>query len=237
MRRLAIVNQKGGTGKTTSAWAIMAGAAARGKRTLAIDMDPQGNLSYLLDADLSLPTIVNVLAGDANLKNAIQHTGRGTIIPAGPGIASLTDTDALLRILDPVYRGYDLMVIDCPPTLSTTLLACIRAATEVLIPLQAEPLSIQGLYQMRGCLDQVQYSGKIDGAFLTRYSGRSTITKEMAKAIKARCEQLQMPYIDTPIREGVAVREAQLVGQDLFAYAPKSNAAKDYSLLLDALHL
>lgn len=237
MRRIAIVNQKGGTGKTTSAWAIMAGAAARGRRALAIDMDPQGNLSYLLDADLSLPTIVDVLAGNASLKDAAQYTGRGAIIPAGPGITSLTDPDALLRVLDPLYRGYDLIIIDCAPTLSTQLLACIRAATEVLIPLQAEPLSIQGLYQIRGSLDQAQYSGKIDGAFLTRYSGRSTITKEMARAIKARCEQLQIPYIDTPIREGVAIREAQLMGESIFEYAPKSNPAKDYNLLLDALHI
>lgn len=237
IRRLAVANQKGGTGKTTTAWAIMAGAAARGWRTMAIDMDPQGNLSYLLNADLSRPTIADVLNGTAEAAKIVQQTGRGAIIPAGPGIASMTDTEALQRALDPIYRGYDLIVIDCPPTLGTPLLACMRAATEILIPLQADPLSIQGLYQMRGCIDQTQTRARIVGAFLTRYSGRSMISREMARAIRERCAQLNIPYIDTPIREGVAIREAQLMGEDIYSYAPRSNPAADYTALLNALDI
>ena len=239
MRIIAVTNQKGGTGKTTSAWAIITGAAARGRKVLGIDFDPQGNLTFMMNADANK---ASVLQGAE-----IQHTAAGDIIAAGMDIAGVTDTKALEAVIKPLRGLYDLIVIDCPPTLGKPLICALWAATEALIPVQADPLSIQGLYQMRVTIDQVNEKRaitrparppmSITGAFLTRHSARSIISRNMADAIQERCAALHIPFIDTPIREGVAIKEAQTMQESLFTYAPKSKPAADYMALLDALKI
>ena len=237
---IAIANQKGGTGKTTTAWAILTGARIRGLRTLGIDFDPQGSLTFLMDPHPAVElqqNLTDALSGRCDLLDAVQRTPYGDLVPATTGISTLADVHALDKLLQPIWRGYDLIVIDSPPTLGKPLLAAILAAREIIIPLQADPLSIQGLYQMRGCMDQLDTPARVFGCFLSRYSDRSTISREMARALRERCAQLGFPYLDRPIREGVAIREAQLMCQDIFTYAPRSKQAADYAALLDALHI
>ena len=229
MRIIAVTNQKGGTGKSTTAWALITGAAAMGRHVLGIDFDPQGNLTYMMGADAGKAT---VLQGAE-----IQHTAAGDIIAAGIDIAAVTDVTALEAVIKPLRGLYDLIVIDCPPTLGKPLVCALRAATEAIIPVQADPLSIQGLYQMRATIDNTAPGLKIAGAFLTRHNARSIISRNMADAIKERCAALKIPFIDVPIREGVAIREAQTMQESIFTYAPKSKPAADYMALLDALKI
>lgn len=222
MRIIAVCNQKGGVGKTTAAWAILTGAALRGHRALGIDYDPQGSLTYIMGAEVG---------------QGRQKTAAGDILPASMDILSITDVDALGRAITPHKSEYDIVVIDAPPSLGKPLIATLRAATEVLIPLQADPFSVHGLYNMQTTITRANPSLIITGAFLSRHNGRSVIARDMTAAIRDRCQQLKIPYIDTPIREGVSIREAQLLHEPIFTYAPRSNPAKDYNALLDAIKI
>lgn len=222
MRVIAICNQKGGVGKTTTAWAILTGAALRGRRVLGIDYDPQGSLSYIMGAEMGQKR---------------QKTAAGDFLPASLDILSLEDVDALKRAIAARKRDYDLVVIDAPPSLGKPQLATLRAATEVLIPLQADPLSVQGLYTMKESIAAANPDLTFTGAFLARYNGRSVLARNMTDAIRERCKQLQIAFIDTPIREGVAIREAQLLHEPIYTYSPRSNPAKDYAAFLDAIKI
>lgn len=222
MRVIAVCNQKGGVGKTTTAWAIMTGAALRGRRVLGVDYDPQGSLTYIMGAEMGQKR---------------HTTAAGDFLPASLDILSLEDVDALRRAIAARKRDYDIVVIDAPPSLGKPQIATLRAATEVLIPLQADPFSVQGLYNMRESIAMANPNLSFTGAFLARYNGRSVLSRNMTDAIRERCKQLKIAYIDTPIREGVAIREAQLLHQPIFNYAPRSNPAKDYEAFLDAIKI
>jgi chromosome partitioning protein len=173
----------------------------------------------------------------AKMGQELQKTKAGDILPASMDILSMTDVDALGRSLTAFKKDYDLAVIDAPPSLGKPLLAVLRAATEVLIPLQADPLSVHGLYNMQTTIARANPALTITGVFLSRHNGRSVIARDMVDAIRERCQQLKIPFIDTPIREGVAIREAQLLHEPIYTYAPRSNPAKDFKALLDAIQV
>lgn len=236
MRVICVCNQKGGPGKTTTAWAILGGATARKWRALALDMDTQGSLSFIVGADSTGLTTGDIMQGKP-VKKAIQHTAAGDIIPAGINIASLPDVDALKRAVMPLNGVYDLLVIDCPAALSKPLLAALRAATEIIIPTTADALGIQGLYQIRTSIDQANPDLAVTGVFLARHNARSVLARDIVDTVKERCKALRFPFIDTPVREAVAVKEAQLLQQNLFDYAPKAKVTADYSALLDAINI
>lgn len=221
MRIISVCNQKGGVGKTTTAWAILTGAALRGRRALGIDFDPQGSLTYIMDAQTGI---------------GLQHTAAGDIIPSSLEILTVSDVDELNHDITQKFRQhYDIIVIDAPPALGRPLLSVLRASTEVLIPLQADPLSMQGLYQMRTSIDKANPALKVTGAFFARHNSRSALARDMGDAIRDRCAALNMPFLKTSIREGVSIREAQLLHKPIFTYAPRSNQAKDYSAFLDEI--
>ena len=240
MRVIAVCNQKGGTAKTTTAAAIITGAAAKGRRVLGVDADPQGSLTYIMGADASRPGVFDWMKGKPP---AIQQTVQGDIIPGSLALATIDKSSSSLQLRAAIERlpRYDLVVIDCSPGLGALMMTCLAAAPDGLIPLQAARLSLQGLYQLRQSIEQVQAalnpSLAVCGVVLTRYNGRSIVSRDMAETIGEKCAALHMPYIKTPIREGVAVREAQIVHQSIFDYAPRSNPAQDYKALLDAIKI
>lgn len=237
----AVCNQKGGTGKSTTAAALAQAAAHRGRRVLAVDLDPQGNLSYFLAADVNRPGAFEVLDGHPAAE-AIQATAGGLdVIPASWNLQTISSGRGSARrlkaALEPIAGSYDLVIIDTPPTAGELQFNALMAATDLIIPLQADIVGLQGLYQMIDTAQQIRQSNPaltFTGYVLTRSGGRSTLARQMAAAIEAQAQQMGLPFL-MAIREAVAIREAQTLQRSLYEYAPRSKPAADYLELLDKL--
>lgn len=245
---ISVSNQKGGTGKSTTAAAIATGAAHKGKKTLVIDLDPQSNLSFIMGANPLDVGAHELIAQQANPSQLIQHTAQGDVIAGSSNLAA-ADTVlkgdariyALQRAIKPVKSRYDVIVIDTPPTLGTLLINALAASDKVIIPLQADILSLQGLYQLAQTIRKTQtdYNKglEIAGILYTRHSSRTLIAREIIDTMGKKAAELNIPILKSTIRDGVAVREAQTLRQSLFEYAPKSKPARDYLDLLAELGL
>ena len=237
---ITILSQKGGTGKTTTASAIAAGARRQGYSVLSIDLDAQQNLSLSMGADIGGKTIFDVLTGSTTAASAIQQTPQGDIIAASPALSGadmvLTATGKEYRLkeaLEPLSPRYDYIVIDCPPSLGVLTVNALTAATSAIVPAQADLFSVQGITQLYGTIDTVKrYCNPaltVKGILLTRYSPRSILSRDMRQTIEGIATRQGGRVFDTAIRENVALREAQAQQQDIFTYAPRSNGAADYS--------
>lgn len=241
---ISIVNRKGGVGKTATCQALGAGLALRGHKVLFVDLDSQCNLTYALGAKIAPPSAMEVLTGTATAEDAIQHAPGGDIIAGSPTLAgadiSIKDTGKEYRLkeaLEPISEAYDYVVVDTPAALGTLTVNALTAADSVIIPVQAEIYSLQGIGQLSQAIESVRkYCNqdlKIEGILITRYNSRSIISRDMQSNLEEAADQLKTRLHSTPIRECVSIKEAQAQQQDIFSYAPKSNAAKDYSSLLD----
>lgn len=241
MEVIAIVNRKGGVGKTATAQALGAGLAHKKKKVLYIDLDSQTNLSYGLGADPSGLSSMDVLTGEATAEEAIQHTPQGDIIP---GAEALAGADAIIDGTGKEYRlkeaieglKYDYIIIDTPAQLGTLTVNALTASNSLIIPVQAEVYSLQGIGQLNKTIEAVKkYCNKdlyIRGILITRYNGRAIISKDMQANLQEVAERLNTRLYSTPIRECVSIKEAQATQQDIYSYAPRSNAAKDYEAFI-----
>ena len=240
---LTVTQQKGGTGKTTTAHAIGAGIARRGGKVLFLDLDPQGNLSYTMNADTSQPGALEILTRQTEAAAAIQHTPQGDIIPAGQSLATaemtLTQTGKehrLAEALKPLQRAYTHIIIDTPPALGTLTINALTVADDVIIPCLADAYSIQATGQIADTIATVkQYCNprlKIAGLLITRYNPRQILTRDTAGLLERAAAALKTKVFQTRIRETVTIREAQARQTDIFTYAPKSNAAADYAAIV-----
>ena len=238
---LTIANQKGGTAKSTTAAALAQAAAHRGRKTLAVDLDPQGNLSFFLAADTGTAGAFEMLEGQP-AADAVQHTAGGLdVIAASWNLQAIrTSTGSARRLraaLQPIAQQYDLIVIDTPPTAGELQYNALMASDNLIIPLQADIVGLQGLYQMADTAQQIRQGNPaltLTGFILTRHGGRSTLARQMADTIKARAAEMGIPFL-MAIREAVAIREAQTLQRSLYEYAPNSKPAADYLQLLDML--
>lgn len=243
MNIITIVNRRGGVGKTATAHAIGAGLAHLGYKILFIDLDSQTNLSYDLAADQSRYSAMDLLTGSATAEQIIQHKDKWDLIPASPALSTadavITSTGKEYRLkeaLQPISALYDYCIIDTPPALNTLTVNALTAATGAIIPAQAEIHSIQGIGLLNETIEQVRrYCNNkllLYGIVITRYNGRAILSKDMKSNLEAAADQLGTKVYSTPIRECIALKEAQATQQDIFTYAPSSNAAKDYAALL-----
>jgi len=241
MKTIALFNQKGGVGKTTSAANIGAGLARLGKRVLLIDMDPQANLTFSLgfdpyNIDVS---IYELLDGKAALADAIRTRDGFDLIPAAIQLAGaelhfagVPGREMLLRDVLQETAGYDYALIDCPPSLGLLTLNALTACQTVYIPIQAELLPLQGLRQLMDTVELVRKrlnpGIKITGVITTFYDPRKIMQRTVLERIG---EQFGGKVFKSPIRVNVALAEAPGQGQTIFEYSPDSNGAADYTAL------
>jgi len=244
---IAVCNQKGGVGKTATAQAIATGAARIGRKSLAIDLDPQSNLTFSMGGNSTDAGIYELMTGRARPGQIIQHTAQGDILAASSSLALADSTfsgkdrsTALANAIQPIKEKYDVITIDCPPALNVLLVNALMAADTVIIPITADMYALQGLYQLKSSIDAAQKSNSrlmIGGTVFTRHSTRTVLARDLTDVIKDTCRALDIPVYKTTIRECVAIREAQTQRQSIFDYAPRSNAAKDYMQLIEEIDL
>lgn len=240
---IAIINQKGGVGKSTTAHALGCGLKKQGFKVLFIDLDAQGNLSYTLGADTNKVTILDLLMQKADIKDTIQKTSEGDCIVSSNELSgadiTITQTGKEYRLkeaLESISNEYDYVILDTPPALGILTVNALTACTQIVIPSQADIYSLQGIGQLYGTIKTVkQYCNsnlKISGILLTRYNSRAILSRDITELIADTAKQLNTIVFKTPIRECIALKEAQARKKDIYSYAPKSNATIDYESFL-----
>jgi chromosome partitioning protein len=241
VRKIALVNQKGGVGKTTSAINIGAGLRKAGKKVLLVDIDPQGNLTVSLGiaAHELEYTVFEALKGKCEAKDIIINCGCD-VIPtdirlsgADMELSSVPGREMLLKeILTPISDRYDYILIDCPPNLGLIPLNGLTAADEIFIPLQAEFLALNGISQLMSTVNAVQKRLNpklaVTGIIITMYDKRKNLNREVFDKIK---EYFPDKVFNTLIRDNISLAEAPSFGKDIFDYKPDSIGAEDYSAL------
>lgn len=246
MEVIAIINQKGGVGKSTTALAIGSGLRNQGFKVLFIDLDAQGNLSYTIGATTQSYNALGILQRPETTKEEIQRTAQGDIIASSPALAGadniLIDVGKEYKLkesLETVSGLYDYCIIDTPPALSILTINALTSCNSVIIPAQADIYSLQGIGQLNNTIQTIKkYCNptlSIKGIILTRYNSRSVLSKEVTELIEQTASELNTKVFNTKIRECTALKEAQAMKQDIFTYAPKSNASADYSEIIREL--
>lgn len=238
MKFISIVNQKGGTGKTTTVISLGAVLAKKGKKVLLIDLDPQGNLSYSLGINESDYTIGDVLMGDATAKQSIVHIEDEEldIIPSSIDLANIEISIAQIEErelqLKKTLKGlsrYDYVLIDCPPSFSLLAVNSLTLSNEVIIPMQMTALSLQGLDLIYSTIEQIRESLnpklKILGILPVMVDKRRKLSSEVERYIQ---DNFDIKLFESGIRNNVKAAEAPSFGKSVINYAPSSNSAKDY---------
>jgi chromosome partitioning protein len=246
MEAIAIINQKGGVGKSTTTLALGAGLSLKGFRVLFVDLDAQGNLTDTTKADSSNLTVMDLLSREAQAAEVIQHGEQWDIIPSSSTLAGADMTISgngkeykLKKALEPIRESYDYIIIDTPPALGILMANALTACTGAVIPAQADRYSLKGIVQLHATTETIKkycnHGLTIKGILLTRYSPRAVLSRDIAEVIEQTAQKLQTKLFKVRIREAIAIKESQAQREDIFTYAPKSNAAKDYRAFIDEL--
>jgi chromosome partitioning protein len=233
---IAISNHKGGVGKTTSAINIGAGLNKLGKKILLIDLDPQANLSQSLGLIDQEHNIYGSLRGEYKLQ-PIQILKGLDVIPstldlsgAEVELSGEAGREYILReLIEPLRSSYDYILIDSPPSLGLLTINAFTASDEILIPLQAQFLALQGLAKLMEVIDKIKKrlnkDLRIGGVIVTQYDSRKVLNRDVVDTIEAHFKE---DVFKTKIRDNIALAEAPAQGLDIFRYNPKSYGAEDY---------
>ena len=237
---IALTNQKGGVGKTTTSSAIISGLTNLNKKVLGIDLDPQGNLGFSLGLDIEeCATIYDVFTQQVPISEAIYETEYGDIIPSNILLSSAELEFSrsgreflLLKALEPVRDMYDYIIIDTPPALNILTVNAFVASNALIIPMIPEILSLLGVSQLKETIETVRqyYNPNLEilGILLTKFNRRINLAQEVAEMANNIAQQLGTTVFETKIRSSVVVAEAPAHGESLYTYAPRSNPAADY---------
>lgn len=240
---ISVVNQKGGTGKTTTTINLAKALEMKGKSVLIIDLDPQGSLSYSLGVVEVDKSLTEVLYGEVEIGEVIVKREGLDVIPSTISLAdvelSLVDAEnreGRLKELLAQLPGYDFILIDCPPSLSMLTVNALTTSDYVLIPMLMEVLSLQGLDLISETLQKIQKTLNPDlsvlGILPVMVDRRRKLSSEVFDHINAN---YNFRMFDTQIRPNVRASEAPSFGQSVITYAPTSNSAIDYQDLCEEM--
>jgi chromosome partitioning protein len=242
-RILALANQKGGVGKTTTAINLGAALAAQGRRVLLVDVDPQASLTDALGIDASaLPqSIYNVLLGEVALRDILHIAGSLTVAPATIDLAA-ADMQLISEVgrerlltdaLAPVVESFDEILIDCPPSLGLLTVNALTAADAVLIPVECHYMALRGLTQLVQSIEKIQKRAnarlRILGVLPTMYDPRTVHEQEVLSELK----ELFPDRIFPPIRRSIRFAETALAGKPMLEYDPSHSGAQAYRALAE----
>jgi chromosome partitioning protein len=242
---IALANQKGGVGKTTTAINLGASLARRHRRVLIFDFDPQANSSAGLGIRVGQPSTYDVVIGDLAVSEIVVGTSiEGLFLaPANPGLAGaevelvpmMAREFRLKRAVDGVRGAYDYVLIDCPPSLGLLTVNALTAADEVIAPVQCEYLALEGLGQLTSTLELVRRnlnpSLKLRGLLLTMFDGRTNLSQQVADEVRAHFTNT----FKTVIPRSVRLSEAPSHGLPIAKYDPSSRANRAYDELAEEL--
>ena len=233
---ISIVNQKGGTGKTTTTLNLSSALAQLGKKVLAIDMDAQGNLGYSLGLEAEY-SVVDVLEDSKKIADILLESEGFDILPSDMRLVDLELTlgeiadrhKVLSDKIKKVAKSYDYVLIDCPPSLSILAVNALYASDYVIIPMLMEVLSLQGLDQIITTIDKINsgYKKKLEvlGVLPVMVDRRRKLSTEVKEYIQ---ENYDLRIFDNMNRNNVKASESPSFGKSVINYAPSSNSALDY---------
>lgn len=240
---IAIANQKGGVGKTTTAVNLCCALKMKGKRVLLLDCDPQGNSSSGMGVDKhSTPSAYELITKTADILDCIRKTPYGDVIPSNKELSGATVVlvnkvrreYVLKDALQLVYNDYDYIFIDCPPSLELLTLNALVAADSVLIPMQCEYYALEGIADLmttiKLCNKRLNPSLKIQGIVLTMYDSRTNLTQQVAFELK---EYFGGKVYETVIPRSVRLSEAPSHGKPGVAYDKIGKGSRAYMRLAE----
>jgi len=239
---IAIVNQKGGVGKTTTAVSLTAALFAAGRRVLLCDFDPQANATsgFGIEKDSVRCSSYDLVINGRAAREAVVHTKFGDVIPSSPALSGagieLVGIDSrefqLRRSLTPLLGDYDFIFIDCPPSLELLTLNALCASDQILIPVQCEYYALEGLRDLMTTLRAVKrnFNAPLDifGVLLTMFDGRTNLSMQVAEEVR---RHFPGKVYATVIPRNVRLSEAPSHGLPIFAYDRFSRGAESYEAL------
>lgn len=252
MKTIAIINQKGGVGKTTTAVQLAACLSMKGYRVLACDLDAQANLTATLLGDSVLPrgslTMYEVLTREAAASDALIHVKRGCLLPASQTDKHLSIIDAAIgNHPDKLYRlrdalatvadEFDFAIVDTPPARDTLAYNALTAADGIIVPTVAGEYSLTGIADLAESIEQTRrYTNpdlRILGVLITQHRANTRLARGMAKGAQSVAEELGTRAYPIAIREAIAIGESQASYTDIFEYAGDSGVADDYRAMVE----
>ena len=245
-RIIAIANQKGGVGKSTTAINLSACLAEKGKKVLTIDMDPQGNTTSGLGVDKETleNTVYELILGEASVNNCIIELPikNLSIIPSNVNLAGaeieligMEEKEYILKkAIDQIKDNYDFILIDCPPSLNLLTINAMTTAKSVLVPIQCEYYALEGLAQLMHTIelvhDRLNEDLVIEGVVFTMYDARTNLSLQVVENVK---DNLQQMIYKTIIPRNVRLAEAPSHGLPINLYDSRSTGAESYRLLAE----
>jgi chromosome partitioning protein len=254
MRRIAVINQKGGVGKTTTTVNLGSALARAGKKVLLIDLDPQAHLTMHLGIEprADIPNIYQLLTNDATLEQVVKPAGDNLLVApsnidlaaAEVELASVVGREVILRdAIEEYPNPYEVIMMDCPPSLGILTINALCAANEVFITLQPHFLALQGMGKLLETINlvakRINRELKVTGVVLCMYETGTKLANEVVADMEhffTEARTQASPWSNATIfhariRRNIKLAEAPSFGQDIFAYAPTSNGAEDYATL------